>query len=121
MNKILSAVSFLGAITVLLGAFGAHYLQEALTAAQLKNFETGVRYQMFHVIVLLFINSYLQFSSINKRVLNYLFFVGILFFSGSIYAICFGVNPKYIWPLTPIGGMLFVLGWVKMGVVFFRK
>jgi uncharacterized membrane protein YgdD (TMEM256/DUF423 family) len=94
MKKILTISAFLGAITILLGAFGAHALQETLTASELKSFETGVRYQMYHVLALLFVNSYSKFSSRNKRIISYLFFFGILFFSGSIYAITFGVSVK---------------------------
>lgn len=121
MNKILSVIAFLGAITIVLGAFGAHSLQETLSESQLRSFETAVRYQMFHLIVLLFVNTYSKFSSQNKRIINYLFFLGILFFSGSIYAITFGVNAKAIWFITPLGGLLFILGWVKMGFAFLKK
>lgn len=121
MNKILGYVAFLGAVTIVLGAFGAHSLQESLTEAQLKSFETGVRYQMYHVLVLLFVNTFSKFSVKDIKIMNYFFIVGILFFSGSIYAITFGVNPKSIWFVTPLGGLLFILGWVKMGITFFRK
>lgn len=120
MNKTLSLIAFLGAITVILGAFGAHTLQDILSETQLKSFETAVRYQMFHVIVLLFVNTYSIFTAKSKNVMNFLFFVGILFFSGSIYAITFGVSAKNIWFVTPFGGLLFILGWIKMGVSFFK-
>lgn len=121
MNKTLSLVAFLGAITVILGAFGAHTLQDILNESQLKSFETAVRYQMFHVIVLLFVNTYSVFTSKSKNVMNFLFFVGILFFSGSIYAITFGISSNVIWPLTPLGGLFLILGWLKMGITFFKK
>lgn len=114
MNKSLSIVAFLGALTIILGAFGAHALKEVLTPSQLLSFETGVRYQMYHVIVLLFINSNSIFSDKNKTTINYLFFAGILFFSGSIYSITFGVPAKAIWFITPLGGILLILGWLKM-------
>jgi uncharacterized membrane protein YgdD (TMEM256/DUF423 family) len=114
MNKSLSIVAFLGALTIILGAFGAHALKEVLTPSQLLSFETGVRYQMYHVIVLLFVNSNSIFSDKNKTTINYLFFAGILFFSGSIYSITFGVPAKAIWFITPLGGFLFILGWLKM-------
>lgn len=120
MNKILAIIAFLGAVTIVLGAFGAHGLQETLTAAQLKSFETGVRYQMYHVIVLLFVNTYSKFSMQQKIIMNYLFFAGIFCFSGSIYAITFGVAAKHIWFVTPLGGLLFVLGWLKLGISFFK-
>lgn len=121
MNKILSVTAFLGAITVVLGAFGAHSLQETLSVYELKSFETGVRYQMYHVLALLFVNMYSLFSSKTKKIISYLFFVGILFFSGSIYAITFGVPAKSIWFITPLGGLFFILGWLKMGISFLKN
>lgn len=121
MNKILSVIAFLGAITVVLGAFGAHSLQETLSVYELKSFETGVRYQMYHVLALLFVNMYSLFSSKTKKIISYLFFVGILFFSGSIYAITFGVPAKSIWFITPLGGLFFILGWLKMSISFLKN
>ncbi|MDO9274722.1 MAG: DUF423 domain-containing protein [Lutibacter sp.] len=121
MKKNLGITAFLGALTIVLGAFGAHALQDTLTVDGLKSFETAVRYQMYHVIVLLFVNSYSEFTLKTKNNISYLFFAGILFFSGSIYAITLGVNPKSIWFITPLGGLLFILGWLKMGISYFRK
>ncbi|MBT8317351.1 MAG: DUF423 domain-containing protein [Lutibacter sp.] len=121
MNKNLVITSLLGAITILLGAFGAHALKEILDESALKSFETAVRYQMYHVLVLLVVNTYPKFSAKSKNIISYLFFSGILFFSGSIYVITFGVNAKSIWFITPLGGLLFVLGWLKMAMVFFKK
>lgn len=121
MNKNLVFTAILGALTILLGAFGAHALEEIVNDSALKSFETAVRYQMYHVIVLLFVNSYSKFSLSAKNIISYLFFSGILFFSGSIYAITFGVNAKSIWFMTPLGGFLFVLGWLKMAIAFFKK
>jgi len=120
MNKNLVITSLLGAITILLGAFGAHALKEILDESALKSFETAVRYQMYHVLVLLVVNSYPRISTKSKNIISYLFFSGILFFSGSIYAITLGVNAKSIWFITPLGGLLFVLGWLKMTTVFFK-
>ncbi len=121
MNKNLAIASILGAITIILGAFGAHTLQETLSVGELESFETAVRYQMYHVIVLLFVNSYAKFTIRDKNLISYLFFIGILFFSGSIYAITFGINVKSIWFVTPLGGLFLILGWVKMAVAFFKK
>ena len=121
MKKNLTITAFLGAFTILLGAFGAHTLQETLSVSELKSFETGVRYQMYHVLALLFVNSFFKFSTRSKRIISYLFFLGILFFSGSIYAITFGVSVKYIWFMTPLGGVLFIIGWIKMGLSFLKN
>ena len=120
MNKNLIISCLLGAITIILGAFGAHALQEILNSDELKSFETGVRYQMHHVLVLLFLNTQSKFSNKIKNNLSYLFFIGILLFSGSIYAITFGLNVKYVWFVTPIGGLFFILGWLKMAYSYFK-
>ncbi len=121
-NKYLVITSIIGAITIVLGAFGAHALKEKLGVDALKSFETGVRYQMYHVIVLLFVNTYNSFTSKSKNTISLLFIIGIILFSGSIYAITvFDVNPKQIWFVTPLGGLFFVIGWIKMGISFFKE
>ena len=121
MNKNLILTAIIGALTIILGAFGAHALQETLSENQLKSFETGVRYQMFHVLALLFVNTYNAFNSKIKNTISILFFIGILFFSGSIYAITLGVDAKNIWFITPVGGVLFIIGWLKMAISFSTK
>ncbi|MCF6214309.1 MAG: DUF423 domain-containing protein [Flavobacteriaceae bacterium] len=122
MNKNLIITAFLGLSAIMLGAFGAHALKESLNPESLKSFETGVRYQMYHVLLLLFINTYSAFSNKSKNIISYLIFAGILFFSGSIYAITIGgINPKFIWFITPMGGLFFMLGWAKMIFVFLKN
>ena len=79
MFKNLVITCFLGLVAIILGAFGAHSLKEVLSSVQLLSFETAVRYQMYHVIVLLFVNTYEGFSLPQKNMISYLFFVGILF------------------------------------------
>lgn len=120
MNKNLIITAIIGALTIILGAFGAHALEESLSVNELKSFETGVRYQMFHVLALLFVNTYKGFGSRTKKSISLFFFSGILFFSGSIYAITLGVNAKNIWFITPLGGLLFIIGWLKIAL-FFNK
>jgi len=122
MYKNLTITSVLGIIAILLGAFGAHALKKTLTIEGLESFETGVRYQMYHVIVLLFVNTYQGFSKVQKNRISTLFFLGVLFFSGSIYLIQLTeVSAKSIWFITPLGGLLFVLGWSMIGYVFLKK
>ena len=121
MNTNLVISAFLGAVTIILGAFGAHYLQESLNIEALNSFETAVRYQMYHVIVLLYVNSFGKFRLKDKNLISYLFLSGILFFSGSIYAITFGVDAKSIWFITPMGGLFFILGWIKMAISHLKK
>ncbi len=73
---------------------------------------------MYHVITLLFVNTYIGFTLKTKKLISYLFFVGILFFSGSIFAITAGgISPKNIWYITPLGGLFFMAGWIT----FFKK
>jgi len=118
MKRNLAIVAFLGMLTIVLGAFGAHALKEQLTVSQLQSFETATRYQMYHVIVLLFVNTYAGFSSKVKNSLTMIFLLGILLFSGSIYAITVASIPaKKIWFVTPLGGLLFIVGW---GMLFFQ-
>ncbi|MBT3741042.1 MAG: DUF423 domain-containing protein [Polaribacter sp.] len=122
MFKNIIITCFLGLSAVILGAFGAHALKEILTAEQLLSFETAVRYQMYHAIVLLFVNIFEGFSTKQKNVISILFIMGVLFFSGSIYLIQLtSITAKSIWFVTPLGGFFFIIGWVSMMVIFIKK
>lgn len=122
MKRNLIITAILGILAIILGAFGAHALKEKLAIEALQSFETGVRYQMFHVIVLLFVNTYNGFSSQTKNWISLLFFIAIFFFSGSIYAITAGgIDSKSIWFITPFGGLLFIIGWILMLISFIKK
>ena len=122
MFKNLIITCFLGLSAVILGAFGAHALKDILTSDQLLSFETAIRYQMYHAIVLLFVNIFEGFSIRQKNTISYLFFAGILFFSGSIYAIQLtDITAKSIWFVTPLGGLFFIVGWFSMIVIFAKK
>lgn len=115
MFKNLIIASFLALLAVVLGAFGAHALKELLSVEELSSFETGVRYQMYHAIVLLFVNGYDQFTTSQKNNITYFFVAGILLFSGSIYILHLtSISAKSIWFLTPLGGVAFILGWIRM-------
>lgn len=122
MNKNLTIVTFLGAVTIILGAFAAHSLKETLSEEALNSFQTGVRYQMYHVIVLLFVNLFQEFSEQQKNRLTSVFLIGILLFSGSIYSIhLFNVPAKTIWFVTPLGGVFLIIGWLLMFTSFLKK
>jgi len=110
--------SILGGLAVVLGAFGAHALKEVLTPEQLISFETGVRYQMYHalVLILLFIISLKVNHVFFNRAAQFIFW-GVLLFSGSIYSLTIknilGIEfLKYVAPITPIGGGLIIVGWL---------
>jgi len=122
VNKYLAITAFLGILTIILGAFGAHALKESLTSDALKSFETAVRYQMYHVLFLLFINTTNLLSTKFKKTISVIILIGILFFSGSIYAITIGgVSPKLIWFITPLGGLLFIIGWTLLFLNLIKK
>ncbi|WP_282134577.1 DUF423 domain-containing protein [Seonamhaeicola maritimus] len=116
MNKtILITASILGLIAIILGAFGAHGLKELITPEAQKSFETGVRYQMYHAILLLFVGSSSLIAKKFKTVIYYFVVFGTLFFSGSIYGLATNslsaFDFKAIGFITPIGGFLFILAW----------
>jgi len=121
MKKNLTITAFIGILTVILGAFAAHGLKEHLDHDALKSFETAVLYQMFHVLALLFVNVYQGFTERSKNIISYFFFAGILLFSGSIYCIyLLGVAASSIWFVTPMGGILLILGWIFMLISILR-
>ncbi|TXG36821.1 DUF423 domain-containing protein [Seonamhaeicola maritimus] len=126
MNKtILITASILGLIAVILGAFGAHGLKELITPEAQKSFETGVRYQMYHAILLLFVGSSSLIAKKFKTVIYYFVVFGTLFFSGSIYGLATNslsaFDFKAIGFITPIGGFLFILAWSLLIVNFSKK
>ena len=123
MNKTaLFSGALLGLLGVAIGAFGAHALSKTLTIEGMNSFDTAIRYQMYHIIILLFVNTYKGFSAQQKNRISSLFFMGILFFSGSIYTIqLIGVSAKSIWFITPLGGLFFILGWLYMTISFAKR
>ena len=122
MFKNLIITCFLGLTAIILGAFGAHALKEILSLEQLNSFETAVRYQMYHVIVLLIVNLFDGFTIKQKNTISILFFIAILLFSGSIYLIQLTqITAKSIWFITPLGGLFFIIGWLLMIVIFAKK
>jgi len=104
-----------GLLAVIFGAFGAHALKKVLTPELLRNFETGVRYQMYHALLLLVLGFNLSFDRPLDTAMVNCFIFGTLLFSFSIYALCLGAakgkKPRYLGPVTPLGGLLLALGW----------
>ena len=84
-KKVISTAALLGMIAIILGAFGAHALKKVLSTEQLVTFETGVRYQMYHALFLLFIGLNTSLSEKSKKIIYYFTVTGVLLFSGSIY------------------------------------
>lgn len=124
-KKIISAAGFFGMSAIILGAFGAHALKKLLTIDQLTSFETGVRYQMYHALFLLFLGLSSQISIKAKKTIFFLIVTGIICFSGSIYLLSTStitnVSFKSIGFITPIGGLLLVAAWAVLMVHFFKK
>ncbi|MCG9791605.1 DUF423 domain-containing protein [Flavobacterium algicola] len=120
-KKITYTGALLGMIAIILGAFGAHALKKILTPDLLATFETGVRYQMYQAFFLLLLPSFTLLSQKAKSTIYYLIVIGVILFSGSIY----GLATNYLTPfdfktigfVTPIGGLLIIIGW---GILFFN-
>jgi len=110
--------SFFGLLAVIFGAFGAHALKKIFSVEQQQNFETGVRYQMYHALVLLLIDQLVSNSAKLYAFIVIFFVAGILLFSFSIYGLClssaYGKKLRFLGPVTPLGGLLLVLGWALL-------
>ncbi|KGO90464.1 DUF423 domain-containing protein [Flavobacterium suncheonense] len=124
-KKIIAVAAFMGAVAIILGAFGAHGLKEILSESQLLTFETGVKYQMYHALFLLFVGTTGLLSETSKKKILWLTGLGVLFFSGSIYllstATATGLEVKFLGPVTPIGGMLLIAAWILLFAKIFSK
>lgn len=121
MNKfILIKAAIFGVIAVVGGAFGAHALKAVLTAEHLASFNTGVRYQLIHAVVLLVLFLLKdKFDLKQFKIASSLIFWGVILFSGSIYLLTLkniiGAEwLKFAGPITPLGGALIIVGWVFM-------
>ena len=121
MNRIfIRAAAILAALAVIIGAMGTHLLKNILAPAALESVKTAANYQMIHSIALIIVGILSRYYN-NKKMLyaGYAFFVGILFFSGSIYLMAtfnqmglkFG---KIIALITPLGGLMFISGWILL-------
>jgi uncharacterized membrane protein YgdD (TMEM256/DUF423 family) len=123
-KKILISASFLGFTAIILGAFAAHGLKELIPLESIQSFETGVRYQMYHALFLLFVGNTSVVSAKKKRAIFYLVIVGWLFFSGSIYGLATNLltnfDFKVIGFVTPIGGLCFIFAWVLLFIDFLK-
>ena len=121
MNKTyLITASLCGALAVALGAFGAHGLKRIVDADTVSTFQTGVQYQVYHTFALLAAAIlYERFPNKLMRWAGVFFIIGIILFSGSLYALTamkatgqVGLNGIGI--ITPFGGVFFIVGWLLM-------
>ena len=123
MKKIsfLNIGALCGALAVVLGAFGAHGLENKLSPEQLATYRTGVDYHFYHAIVLLVIGFFEQQEQFQRlRRCGWLLLIGILLFSGSLYLLAcrewlgLGNGWRFLGPLTPLGGLCFIVGWLSL-------
>jgi uncharacterized membrane protein YgdD (TMEM256/DUF423 family) len=124
-KKIISTGAIFGMLAIILGAFGAHALKKILSLEELSTFETGVKYQMYHALFLLFIGMNTTISEKIKKRIYVLTLVGIVFFSGSIYLLATNsltsFDFKVIGFITPIGGLLLISAWATLLVHYIKK
>lgn len=124
-KKIISTGAIFGMLAIILGAFGAHALKKVLSIEELATFETGVKYQMYHALFLLFVGLASEIPQKAKKTIYYLVVVGVLFFSGSIYLLATNnltsFDFKIIGFVTPIGGFLLILAWGALLLHYFNK
>ena len=115
-KNIVVTASFLTAVTIGMGAFGAHGLKNMVDVAALNTFETGIRYQMYHCLAILAVGLAPTIPEKIKKTVFWFFILGILLFSGSIYLLALNAilpfNAAKIGFVTPIGGLLFIIGWI---------
>jgi len=118
MLLILTAIA--GFSGVLAGTFGAHGLKSRLLPEMLDTFEVGVRYHLIHAVALLGLAALR--ASVNRKWIvpvGWLFFIGIIIFAGSLYALAI-TGEKWLGMVTPFGGQLFLIGWLIIGVGAWR-
>lgn len=132
-NKYFAKGAILAGLSVILGAFAAHGLKKYLDSGQmdlqmLQNFETAARYQMYHAFAIIACAFLMKINGENRllKTAGWLFAIGIFFFSGSLYLLStrnvIGLdNWQWLGPVTPLGGLCFITGWLLLAVSVFRK
>lgn len=117
---LISAV--LGAVSVALGAFGAHALKETLPPQSLTTFETSVRYQFYHLFAIALCGILFKdhpVSLINTA--GWLFVAGIILFCGSLYLLVSFPSLRWMGAITPLGGLCFIAGWLLLAAGVFKR
>lgn len=120
MNKrIILFGAFFGLTAVILGAFGAHGLEGKISDKHIDTWKTAVDYQFYHTLALLFLATFSRAKNIFIRLSYISFILGIILFSGSLYLISTHSltdigSLSVLGPITPIGGLCFVVGWIGL-------
>lgn len=121
MRAMIVAGMLLAGLAVALGAFGAHGLENRVTPSALAIWQTGVQYQFVHALGLLLVAALWPRLNPRPAVLGATAFgLGILLFCGSLYALALGA-PRMLGMIAPIGGSLFILGWIVLAIAALRK
>jgi uncharacterized membrane protein YgdD (TMEM256/DUF423 family) len=118
--------SLLALLAVVLGAFGAHGLKAIIAPEQLNTFEIGVRYQFYHAIAILAVGLLSYFRKVKLlHWAGWFFLAGVFLFSGSLYLLSLkeviSLPLALIGPITPIGGLLFIVGWALFFISTFQE
>lgn len=113
IQPVVAAAAVLGGLAVLAGAFGAHGLRGRLTAEQLSSYETAVQYHLLHALVLLVLGLFTTTTGRSVQPAAGLFIAGIVLFSGSIYLLVL-TGQRWLGPVTPLGGLCLIGGWVAL-------
>jgi uncharacterized membrane protein YgdD (TMEM256/DUF423 family) len=126
-KKFMLVGAIFAGLAVVTGAFGAHALENLISVKQKHTWETGVQYQFYHALALIFLGFYLE-NKPHLKLLNwvgYLWITGIFCFSGSLYLLaCRSITwfkIDFVGPITPIGGLFFIAGWMILGWQFYKK
>lgn len=118
----LAAGALIAMLAVMTGAFGAHGLRDMVSTRGLEVFQTAVTYQMYHAIALVLV-ALLSATGLSRRLLGVaggFFLAGILLFSGSLYLLVL-TDIRWVGPITPLGGVCFMVGWVAMAGAALRR
>ena len=122
MSRIFLAIAAIfGGLSVGAGAFATHALRERLSERSLEIFETAARYQMYHALALLLVALLISREEVPQPILivaSWSFIIGILIFSGSLYALSL-TNVKVLGAITPLGGAAFIAGWGALAIAAF--
>lgn len=125
LKQVLLTGLIFGIVAIVLGAFGAHGLKKFLNTEQLISFETGVRYLMYHAFFLLFVGLMSHNLDIDVKSVYWLILLGVILFSGSIFLLTTesitGFSIKKFAFITPIGGLLLIIGWGFMLVKVYKS
>ncbi len=126
MNKtILMTATLFGMLAIILGAFGAHGLEKLVDDSSLESFETGVRYQMYHALFLLFLGIWDGLDAKPRKLIFRFIWIGTVLFSFSIYLLALNdltsFDFKIIGFVTPIGGSILIVGWALLAFYILSK